>query len=244
MAVHTRIRSVRLGAIHTAALRPPSNQEVMILLLTLAGAGVDAMVIMGFNVLTAAQTGNTILMSVAIAGGDFVTGLSAAVSVAAFVVGAAAGELLVLRRAGAVNPAAGALLAETLLLAALYPLYHFAGACPGQTFALVLIGLAAVAMGIQSAAVRSISSGPTTTYITGVLTSFTTGVVKYWRTKPVPADAAVPAGDSPWNFGLVWAVYVAGAIGCGLLYLYMGFQALLVPLFAVIAAVAASFRRG
>ncbi len=219
------------------------NAKVMILLLTLAGAGVDAMVILGFNVLTAAQTGNTILMSVAIARGDFVTGLSAAVSVAAFVAGAAVGELLVLRRAGAGNPAAGALLAEILLLAALYPLWRLAGASPGQTFTLVLVGLAAVAMGIQSAAVRSVSSGPTTTYITGVLTSFTTGIVKCWRTTPAPAGAAAPSAESPWSFGLVWAVYVTGAIGCGFLYLHVGFQALLVPLGAVVAGVAASFRR-
>ena len=56
------------------------RNEGIPLLLTLVGGSVDAMVILGFNVLTAAQTGNTVLLAVAIARGDLVTGASAATS--------------------------------------------------------------------------------------------------------------------------------------------------------------------
>ena len=213
----------------------------MILLLTLAGAGVDAMVIMGFNVLTAAQTGNTILLSVAVARGDFVTGLSAAVSVVGFVFGAAVGELFIIRHSDSgrgPSGIVGTLLAEIALLGALYPLWRMAGGSPSQTMALELVTLAAVAMGIQSAAVRRLHKGPTTTYITGVLTSFTTGMVRSWQAKAGPSvrqtSQAEPAsGDSPWKYGLVWSIYVAGAIGGGLLYLNVGALALLLPISAV-----------
>jgi uncharacterized membrane protein YoaK (UPF0700 family) len=54
------------------------NRELMMVLLTIAGGSGDAIGIMGFNVLTAAQTGNTILLAVAIAQGKIALGVSAA----------------------------------------------------------------------------------------------------------------------------------------------------------------------
>ncbi|MFY8217364.1 MAG: DUF1275 family protein [Chthoniobacterales bacterium] len=53
------------------------NRELMVVLLTIAGGSVDAIGIIGFNVLTAAQTGNTILLAVAIAQGKIALGVSA-----------------------------------------------------------------------------------------------------------------------------------------------------------------------
>lgn len=82
---------------------PGFQREAIPLLLTLTGAGVDAMVILGFNALTAARTGNTVLLAVAIARGDAVTGLSAAVSVAAFAVGCFLGKFSI---HGRLNPSA------------------------------------------------------------------------------------------------------------------------------------------
>lgn len=48
-----------------AALATPSpaRRDLMMLLLSVAGGSVDAVIILGFNVLTAAQTGNTILLA-------------------------------------------------------------------------------------------------------------------------------------------------------------------------------------
>lgn len=98
------------------------QRDRLILLLALAGAGVDAVVILGFNVLIAAQTGNTILLAVAVAQGQLAVGISAAVSVVGYVIGAAAGELMISGPATSRLGSAGitvALVAECLLLGCL-----------------------------------------------------------------------------------------------------------------------------
>lgn len=84
----------------SAAPSAPSlaRRDLMILLLAVAGAGMDAMVILRFGVLTAAQTGNTILLAVHLAQGEFASGLSSAVSVVGYIIGAAVGELVIVRR--------------------------------------------------------------------------------------------------------------------------------------------------
>lgn len=64
--------------------------------------------ILGFNVLTAAQTGNTVLLAVALAQEKLDVGPAAAVSVAAFVVGAAAAELALVVPIGALLVVAAA----------------------------------------------------------------------------------------------------------------------------------------
>jgi len=213
----------------------------MILLLALAGAGVDAMMIMGFNVLTAAQTGNTILLAVALARGQFALGLSAAISVIAYVVGAALGEVFLVRQSGTkTSGIAATLLAEASLLGILLVLWRIAGTTPSQTMGLVLVAIAAVAMGIQSAAVRCLHNGPTTTYITGLLTSFTTGAIREFL---VPGNNGRSSGDSPWKYGTVWVTYLAGAIICGLVYLFAGTMALLLPIASVLAVIALGPRR-
>ena len=75
-----------------------ARQDLIVLLLSLAGGSVDAAMILGFNVLTAAQTGNTILLAVSLAQGRFATGFYAAVSVIGYMAGAGVGELVIVRR--------------------------------------------------------------------------------------------------------------------------------------------------
>ncbi len=262
-----------------------------VLLLAFGAAGVDAVVILGFNVLTAAQTGNTILLATALARGDFATGLSSALSVASYVAGAALGEWVLVRgaRQGAhlrklqpesqdlrehgrparvgvglaaslqtgetpVLPALGnfracaprqegsaagkVLVLEILLLAAALLVWRMAGQALPQGIGLTIVALAALAMGLQSAAVRGIHAKASTTYITGVLTNFTTDLVEWL----LPQRRAAGAGsgeankprESPWWNGVVWVIYLAGAVLNGLLFLRIGELALIVPL-AVLA---------
>lgn len=223
------------------------RSEISPLLLTLAAAGVDAMVILGFNVLTAAQTGNTVLLAVAVARGDAETGFSAAVSVAAFVAGAVAGEVLCgwstsgHRREPGILPA---LLIEILLLISLLMLWLPAEPFAGRS-AIAVVALAALAMGVQSAAVLRLQ-GPSTTYITGMLATFSTGYVRWIRAarhrrlriRPAESDAKHPPDRLPWRNGLIWLVYLSGAIVCGILFLRSGVLALLVPIAAICAVIA------
>lgn len=218
----------------------------MILLLALAGAGVDAVVIMGFNVLTAAQTGNTILLAVALAEERLAVGFSAAVSVIGYVIGAAAGELLLVRGARTRARAAGfagPLLTECVLLGGVVVLWSLSGNVPLQGAVVVLVLLAALAMGMQSVVVLRLHAGSTTTYITGMLTTFTAGVIRRLVIGAGEVSTAASeavrndrGSDSPWASGLTWVVYTAGAIGCGLLFLQVGEAALLVPIASVAAA--------
>jgi uncharacterized membrane protein YoaK (UPF0700 family) len=223
------------------------RSEISPLLLTLAAAGVDAMVILGFNVLTAAQTGNTVLLAVAVARGDAETASSAAVSVAAFVAGAVAGEVLCGwwkpggRREPRILPA---LLIEILLLMSLLTVWLLAEPVAGRS-AVAVVALAALAMGVQSAAVLRLQ-GPSTTYITGMLATFSTGYVRWIRAarhrRPqggrAESDATPPPDRLPWRNGLIWVVYLSGAIVCGILFLRSGVLALLVPIAAICAVIA------
>jgi hypothetical protein len=107
----------------------------MLLLLAVAGASVDAVVILGFGVLTAAQTGNTILLAAHLAQGQFASGLSSAVSVLGYMIGAAVGELVIVgRRDSASWPSAvgWTLVAELVPLDCLLSYWHLAGPNPGQ----------------------------------------------------------------------------------------------------------------
>jgi len=208
----------------------------MVVLLAVAGAGVDAMMILGFNVLTAAQTGNTILFAVAIARGDFAGGLSAAISVAAFLGGTFYGALIIGRKAPGprVSGVCLALGVELVLLLSLMLAWCFFGIPAEKAPANLLVGLAATAMGIQSAVALSLHAR-STTYITGILAGFTTGIAhRLALRKEMPAAAPSPPGapENPWINGLVWVVYAAGAVGAGCVFLRIGPAALLLPILA------------
>lgn len=211
-------------------------RDGLILLLAAAGAGTDAIIILGFDVLTAAQTGNTILLAVAVARGNFTIGLSAGISVLAFLGGVVLGQLILsLARSRAKGTGLRRALGLQLgLLAGVIGLWHYAD----TSFANGVIALAAIAMGIQSAVVMNLHSRPTT-YITGMLTTFATGLTRNWgersrRKSPSAANAGTP-DDHPWKHGVTWLVYGVSAVVTGWTYLQVGPFALLLPMAAIAA---------
>jgi uncharacterized membrane protein YoaK (UPF0700 family) len=224
----------------------------MILLLAVAGGSVDAVVILGFGVLTAAQTGNTILLAVNLAQGRLANGLSSAVSVVGYVIGVAVGERVIVgRRDSASGPSAvgWTLVAELVPLGCLLGYWHLAGPNPAQGTIAVLVALAAIAMGIQSAAVLRLHAGPTTTYVTGTLTTFTTEMIRRlhlmeWASNSAPTRQELNSGslmskDSPWIYGITWFVYAVGALVSGLLFGWVGEVALVLPIAAIIGVIVA-----
>jgi uncharacterized membrane protein YoaK (UPF0700 family) len=238
-----------------ATSSPPSSlarRDLLVLLLALAGGGVDAVVILGFGVLTAAQTGNTILLAVALAQGQFTTGVHSATSIAGYMLGAAVGELVIVgRRVGAswLTPVGRTLLAELVPLVGLLIAWRLAGPNPDAGTSTGLVALAAMAMGIQSAAVLRIHAGPTTTYVTGTLTTFTTETIRWLRlietaaplasTPQEPSGTGVLSSERPWIYGVTWLVYAGGALSSGLLFLWVGAAALFLPIAAIVAVVVA-----
>ena len=228
-----------------------ARQDLIVLLLSLAGGCVDAVMILGFNVLTAAQTGNTILLAVSLAQGRFATGFYAAVSVIGYMAGAGVGELVIVRRrdsASWLSPVGWGLVVELVALCGLLVCWRLAGRNPPVGMSAGLVAFAAVAMGIQSAAVLRLHVGPTTTYVTGTLTTFMTETIRRLplvETAPAMAPEAQYPGspilspNGPVLYGVVWLVYAGGACASGLLFLRIREAALALPIIAIVAAIAA-----
>ena len=226
------------------------GRETMILLLAAVGAGVDAVVLVTFGVLTAAQTGNTVLLGVALGQARWSTGLAAGISVVAYVVGSGIGELVAdggRGRRGGPPLVVRALIIEVLLLIVLLVTWRMTGENIGLAVQDALVALAAVAMGIQSAVTLRLHAGPATTYVTGTLTTFTTEMIRWsrWRALERGPAAARPdaAGGSatekprPAMYGLTWGAYLAGAVATAVLGLRVREAALLLPIVILVAVV-------
>ena len=232
----------------------PAHWDLMILLMAIAGGSVDAVVILGFNVLTGAQTGNTVLLGAALAQGRLASALGSTVSVVGYVIGAAVGEFILVRHRDTwpwPSAVGTVLIAELIPLGCLFIFWRLAGPHPAQETIYTLVFYAAGAMGIQSSAMLQLHGGPTTTYVTGTLTVFATKLIRWLRlveaalvSSPerqelIRMTAFSPVGG-PWIYGLTWFVYVTGAIVGSLLYLYTGEMALLLPIVTIVVVVMAA----
>lgn len=211
-----------------------------IFLLAVVGGGVDAVIYLGFHVLSAAQTGNTILLAVAIAQHQLTTGLHAAVSIGSYIGGTALGELILdARRRNRSRPprVAWALVVELGAVVSLLILWYVLGPVHGAGTGVPLVVLAAVAMGIQSATVLRLHAGPATTYVTGTLTTFTVDVIRWPHLVETTAgEGGTATGPRPWIYGITWLIYLGGAVATGLLYLWVSAVALLLPIVAILVA--------
>jgi uncharacterized membrane protein YoaK (UPF0700 family) len=181
---------------------------------------------------TANMTGNTILLGLSVGRGTWAEALHNVVALAAFVSGAAAGTVIT----RGVRRISHALSLEAAVLAAAMGVWGLSGAPRGRIAeppVYWLIALLAVAMGIQSAAVRRVGEQRiATTYVTGTLTTIATDTASElfnrWSARgraktagarpPEPAPrtsgAAQPGAASratPLLTGL-WAVYLFGAL--------------------------------
>ena len=227
------------------------RQDLIVLLLSLAGGSVDAVMILGFNVLTAAQTGNTILLAVSLAQGRFATGFYSAVSVIGYMAGAAVGELVLVRRRDSASW--------------LSPVGWAPGCragCPLRAARLLAPGRTQSALGTSAGAgcFRCCCHGdPKCRCVAATrrpndhlrhrhLTTFMTETI---RRLPLveSASAMAPEAQGPGSpilspngpvlYGVVWLVYAGGACASGLLFLRIREAALALPIIAIVAAIAA-----
>jgi uncharacterized membrane protein YoaK (UPF0700 family) len=201
---------------------------VLVLLLALGAGAVDAMLITAFQVLTAAQTGNTILLAVAIAQGDWHTGMNSGVSVLGFVFGALAGAWLLARAGWTIRRV---LLLETATLSCALALLLL-GSGPGTAKITGVILAAACAMGLQSAVMLHLQAN-STTYVTGVLAAFARDLV-------APRSLVQSTGPPAWFGGGEWVVYFAGAVSGAWLFLHHGPVVMIVPIACLFVAACAA----
>ena len=209
----------------------------MLLALTWAAGNIDAISYLGLgHVFTAMMTGNTVLLGLALAQAEVLAALRSIIALFGFSIGVFAGAIIVERESEPPEwPSAvtAALAAEAVILGIFAILSILSGGArsPGLTY--VFIVLLALAMGMQSAAVRRLGvPGIATTYLTGTLTSLMVDLLGWLRSIAAPLPVSRSTGDNltersssmPWEqrVGLlagVVSLYCFGAFVGGVLEL-------------------------
>ncbi len=216
--------------------QPVAPRRRLVLLLGGSAGYLDAVGYLTFGIFTANMTGNTVLLGIAIGQGRWQAMVRVLLAIAAFVVGAAAGALLLRerRRMGRVLALEGA-----ALLAGLAVWWRVN---PGSAYALAIVALLSAAMGAQSAAVRQVGEQRiSTTYVTGTLTSLAVDTMseilarRRRRPRPQPDPAASTRGSLPLLTG-IWATYVTGAVIGGASQQRWGFWSIILPVAVLVGA--------
>jgi uncharacterized membrane protein YoaK (UPF0700 family) len=226
-------------------MTPPKEQWIaQVLLLTWVAGTIDAIGYLGLgHVFTANMTGNAVLLGIAVGQGQGLAAMRSLVALAGFVFGVGAGALLAYRAGTEANlrrAFLGPALAEAIVLAGFALVFHFPGIPRTETTLYILIALSAVAMGIQSAAVRRLNlPGIATTVITVTITSLIVGFVRWLHVTVVSSRTEEPAGASATSnrhLGLqagVFLTYVAAAAASGLFQNRFSLAVGLSPLVAI-----------
>jgi uncharacterized membrane protein YoaK (UPF0700 family) len=216
---------------------PAALKNVLVLLLTGAAGYVDAVSFLSLGrVFTANMTGNTVLLGLSVVLGDAEGAGRALLALGGFLAGGVAGAWIAYRGPSEEGWPRGvtiALIVECVLLAAL--------ANDRSAVLEIRVVLAAVAMGIQSAAARRLDVlGITTTFVTGTLTSLVSLIARHGV---LPSAS----GHGKRLMAAVWGVYVLGAMAAGTATQLAADLALLMPVLivaGVAATAAARFWRG
>ena len=177
------------------------------------------------------QTGNTVLLGLAIARGDGFATLEYLIAIAAFIIGIAAAALLIerLTRSGVKRILTAVLAAEALLIALGALIIEIAGGRLSGGTAELLAGAAlAMAMGIQTCALQKVGAWAIrTTFVTGLLTDGTLDLVARGvgavassaRSAAIPTER--PLRIVALGFSVV-AAYALGAVIAGLFFKWQG----------------------
>ena len=214
------------------------RQAHLIGLLTFTSGGIDVVTLMVIGgSFTSVITGNLIFIGRAIGTSSLSPALHAIMAVAGYVAGVAVGSRLrqLLSRRAPQGPwprsATHVLAVEWVILAALNVAWICYDAAPPPAASDVLLVVAAVALGMQGAAARSIKGNPSTTYMTGALTALVEALSTGGRRTADPSAAV----------GLL--CLVAGGACSAVLVEHASRAALLPPLAALALVVAIMLRR-
>jgi uncharacterized membrane protein YoaK (UPF0700 family) len=163
----------------------------MLISIAWTGGAIDALAYGGLgHVFAANMTGHTVLLALSVSGAEGLSMLRSAVAILSFLAGVAVGSLIAKESAHGENKIRNLVRAvklEAAILIAFAAVWFF-WANRTQVETIVLIVAAAMAMGIQSAAVRNLGlPGIATTYITGMYTQFISDLLR--RLKKSSHDA-------------------------------------------------------
>ncbi|MFJ8006790.1 DUF1275 family protein [Streptomyces fagopyri] len=195
----------------------PGHARTAQFLLTLASGAVNAVSFLALGgVFTSVMTANSALLGLALGNGHLSLANLAALAIAAYLVGAAAGSWITAASGPApLTGVAGALLAESALLWALFAAWLFLDGAPGTTARGALLAVGATAMGCQSGSVRVVAgSSVTTAYITGALTGLVAQatVERKLQRHNALVILLLPVGAAVGGAAVRWARLLAPAI--------------------------------
>jgi uncharacterized membrane protein YoaK (UPF0700 family) len=210
----------------------------LLLLLTFASGAVDAICFLGLGkVFTAFMTGNFVFLGMRIAGAPGPHVLSVLVSMGAFAVGVfIATRVVNATRGTSVWPRRVTLVLGLSVVAhaVFVALWIVVGGRPSLTSAIFLLGVSALAMGVQTAAVFSLG-------LQGVFTTAATATFTV-----LSGDSAQWANTAPERHRLaaLLVALTAGAVAGALLLLHARDLAPVLPLVALALVVAVASRFG
>jgi uncharacterized membrane protein YoaK (UPF0700 family) len=212
-----------------------------LLALTAASAGADAICYLRLgHVFPANMTGNTVLLGIGIARGDYAAAARSGCALGGFVLGAAAAAAAP-DRPGRASAGRVVLLAELATLVTFAAWWLAAGTAAGAIRAGLII-LAGLAMGLQSGTVARLHiPGVSTTYITGTWTALST-----WIGASLRRDDTAPGADHSRAPAralqvAVLTCYVGVAVVSGYLSRGLGAGAAAAPAVALLIAVGTVF---
>ncbi|MDF3288772.1 YoaK family protein [Streptomyces silvisoli] len=217
---------------------PRTAEHIALVLLAAASGAVDALAftVLG-HVFAGVMTGNLVLLGIAFASGRPADLAAPLVALAGFVAGTRAGALICRGAAPGARPgwpaqALFCLAGETAVLAAYATLWAGSGGAPGGLMRQVLLCVAAVAMGGQSAAmlVAGRAARPST-YFTGTLATYVAS----------GAGAAVGAADR-WVPVRLAALVAGAAVAAVLHHWAPAWAAVPAPVLVLAAVLGATYR--
>jgi uncharacterized membrane protein YoaK (UPF0700 family) len=180
-------------------------RDIFLLLLSLAAGCVDALAFLHTGTFPANMTGNSVVLGLALARTNVTGAELSALALLGFTLGAAAGA----RLTQSSDRAWSRQITLTLGLAGVLLLGAAAAIGFGEHFVLAM-SVAAVAMGLQSAAVQRLGvAGVSTVVVTGTLT---TAVLRLVDGK----KSGAPGASAAWLPAASWGAYFLGAIAGGL----------------------------
>ncbi len=225
-------------------------RNVLVLILAFASGYIDAISYLGMgSVFTSNMTGNTVLLGLALGQGKGLAAVRSVIALFGYICGVAVGSSIVDRGSKRVIWPSGvtaAFAVEFLVLLLFATGGSFAGHTPSDFTLYPLIALAAIAMGIQSTAVRVLGvSGVATTYITGTWTSLISGLTKRLTSAASgtePRRSSLSSGGTVIQAAVV-LVYILAAVGGGVSYTTLFLDAAFVPAIGVALVVVVALLR-
>jgi len=203
---------------------PAIHDRVAVLLFAWAAGGVDAIAYLTAHVFTANMTGNTVLLGISIGQGNALDIFHASAAMIGYITGVVMGTLITGEDdARAIAGVHQEVIIEAGILVLFAAVFLLPLSREGQVAKGLLILISALAMGMQSAAVKRLHlPGIATTYITGTITSLFSGLVPYWQgKKSKQATSNHPALRMSRSFILQAEVilsYLLAALVTGVLY--------------------------